>query len=137
MATTADAELILKLYDLRRETVCRQARDFFATWKPVSAEEVSTVLKGFNRKDNAWMRQATSYWEMAFSLANSGAVDADLFAKNCGEGLMFCLKCQWLKQRFPGVWERSMSEAETFLARSAIAQQKVEAIRPRLAAMLA
>lgn len=32
MASNADAQLIIQLYDLRREAVCRQARAFFVGW---------------------------------------------------------------------------------------------------------
>ena len=134
MATAADADLILKLYDLRREAVCRQARVWFAKWKPASAEEVRAVVNGGTREDNAWMRQSTSYWEMAFSIANCGAVDATLFTKNCGEGIFFATKCQWLKQKFPDVWGRTMAEAEAFIAKNPEAQQKVEMFKARLAA---
>ena len=133
MATTEDAQLILKLYDLRRETVCRQARAWFIGWKPASAEEVSAVANGWGREDNAWLRQATSYWEMAFSIANSGAIDAELFAKNCGEGVLLATKCQWLKEKYPDAWTRSMAEAETFIAGSAIAQKKAEIFKARFA----
>lgn len=132
MATHADADLILKLYDLRREAVCRQARAWFAAFAPASAAEAEAVQKDMSRADNAWLRQATSYWEMAFSIANSGAIDETLFSKNCGEGLLFCLKCQKLKERFPSAWLRTMPEAEAFLARSPIAQQKAEMLRKRL-----
>ena len=131
MASNADAQLILQLYDLRREAVCRQARAFFMGWIPTSAEEIRTVISGTTREDNAWVRQATSYWEMAFSFVNTGAVDETLFAKNCGEGLLFMLKCQWLKRRFPEVWTRTMAEAEAFCARNAEAQRKAELFKGR------
>lgn len=132
MATPADADIILKLYDLRREAVCRQARAWFAAWRPASGEEAGLVQGDPSRQDNAYLRQATSYWEMAFSLVNAGAVDEALFAKNCGEGIWFAVKCQWLKARFPGVWTRTMPEAEALLARNAVAQQKAEMFRKRL-----
>lgn len=134
MATNADAQLIIQLYDLRRETVCRKARAFFAGWIPTTAEEARTVGSGPGREDNAFVRQATSYWEMAFSFANTGAVDETLFAKNCGEGIYFAVKCQWLKAKFPEVWTRSMAEAEAFIARNAEAQKKVEMFKKRLPA---
>jgi len=137
MATAADADLILKLYDLRREDVCRQARAFFIRWKPASAAEVQAVATDFSRQDNAWLRQATSYWEMAFSLANSGAIDGDLFAKNCGEGVIFAIKCQLLKARFPDVWQRTMTEAETFMGANAAMKGRVDGIRKRVEGMMA
>ncbi len=133
MATAADADLILRLYDLRREAVCRDARKFFTTWKPKDEAEVQAALGDFSRQDNAFIRQATSYWEMAFSIVNSGAVDQDLFARNCGEGLIFCMKCQHLAKQFPGVWTRTMAEAELFISRSPLAAKKAEMFRARFA----
>ncbi len=132
MATHSDADLILRLYDLRRESVMREARAWFAGWMPATPEEAKAVL-AFGPGENAWMRQVTSYWEMAFSMANEGAIDAALFAKNCGEGLLFCAKCQVLKERFPGAWTRTMPEAETFIARSTVAQEKLAMFRKRFA----
>jgi hypothetical protein len=131
MATTADAELILKLYDLRRESVCRTARSFFAGWMPAVASEVKTVHNGIGRDDNAYVRQVTTYWEMAFSIANTGAIDEELFAKNCGEGVLFAIKCQWLKLTFADSWTRTMPEAEAFIAKNDIAKKKAEIMRTR------
>jgi len=131
MATHADADLILKLYDLRREEVCRAARKFFISWNPVSEHEAKQVHGDMSRQDNAYLRQATSYWEMAFSIANCKAIDTDLFSKNCGEGLIFALKCQHLAKKFPGAWTRTMAEAEAFIAGNAVAQKRCEMIKTR------
>jgi hypothetical protein len=131
MATVQDADLILKLYDLRREGVCRQARAFFAGWNPTNAEDVKKACSDMKWTENAYVRQSTSYWEMAFSIANEGAVNETLFAKNCGEGLIFAIKCQWLKAKFPDVWTRTMPEAEAFIAKNEIAKKKAEMFRSR------
>ncbi len=133
MATTADAELILKLYDLRREGVCREARKFFVSFNPESPADAKDLATNFARPENAFVRQATSYWEMAFSIANTGAIHEELFAKNCGEGVLFAVKCQHLKQKFPDAWNRTMAEAETFIAHNAIAKQKMEIFKKRFA----
>jgi hypothetical protein len=131
MANIADAELILKLYDLRREAVCRQARSWFAGWKP-DAAEAKAVLTNEKPQENAYLRQATSFWEMAFSIANSGAVDQDLFAKNCGEGVFFATKCQVLSERLGDVFTRRMGEAEAFIGKNKIAGDKVAMFRKRI-----
>jgi hypothetical protein len=131
MATTADAELIIKLYDLRREAVCREARRFFSSWAPASAEDVKALITDMAKSENAYIRQATTYWEMAFSIVNTGAIDEELFAKNCGEGLIFALKCQHLAKKFPGAWTRTMPEAEAFIAQNQIARQKAEMLAKR------
>jgi hypothetical protein len=132
MATHADAELVLKLYDLRREEVCRKARQFFAGWQPASDADVTSVCNDGAKQENAYFRQATSYWEMAFSIANSGAIDDELFAKNCGEGIFYALKCAHLRAKFPKSFTRVMTEAEAFISENATAQKKAEMFKARL-----
>ncbi len=92
--TAADGELILKLYDLRREAVMRQARtDVFAKFHPKSFEEFTAVLK-WDHPLNIAYRMVSSYWEMAAGLAKHGALHLDLFAENCGEGLFLFAKAE-------------------------------------------
>jgi hypothetical protein len=78
--TQADAELVLKLYDLRREPELRRARQFVVSefW-PQSADEYLAILSEFGTQRNAWYRQATSYWEMAASLVVRGVVNREIF----------------------------------------------------------
>jgi len=78
------ADLILKLYDLRREEVMRKARDWYMKeFHPGSAQDVVDVLRG---EHSAYFRMVTSYWEMAASFVNNGAIDWKMFmAANPGE----------------------------------------------------
>jgi hypothetical protein len=78
------ADLILKLYDLRREDLMRKAREWYSReFHPQSAEDVVNVLKG---EHSAYFRMVTSYWEMAASFVNHGAIDWKMFmAANPGE----------------------------------------------------
>ena len=86
-ATHRDAELILKLYELRREPVMREARSkLFTDFHPKSFEDVQAVMKPDHPVNTAY-RMVTSYWEMAAGLVRHGALHADLFAENCVEGL--------------------------------------------------
>ena len=72
------ADLILKLYDLRREEKLRQAREWFLTaFHPESAQEVLDVWSG---PASAPYRMVTTYWNMAASLVNNGAIDPKMFA---------------------------------------------------------
>ncbi len=80
-----DAELILKLYDLRREPVMREARAFIAQFSPKSLEDLLAVAMGAGSKENAYVRQVTGYWEMAASLVNRGAINRELALDNYGE----------------------------------------------------
>src|SRR5438132_5019252 len=77
--TAEDAQIIMKLYDLRREAEMRKARNWFAGFWPRSAEDVVQVINARGTQENAWFRQATTYWEMAASFVLRGAVSEELF----------------------------------------------------------
>ena len=84
-ATYHDAELVLKIYDLRREPVMREARNFFATFMPSSMDELMSVMFAFDRKENAYLRQVITYWEMVASLIVHGTLNAELAQDTMGE----------------------------------------------------
>jgi hypothetical protein len=87
MATAQDAELIIKLYDLRREETMRKARNFvFLEFFPNSADDVKALFSNQEHPEwNHYFRQATSYWDMAAAMVNHGAIDKDLFFDTNGE----------------------------------------------------
>ena len=72
----ASADLILKLYDLRREKKLRKARQWFAAQNWTSAQDVLDAARG---KDNAYFRMVTSYWAMVGALVLHGGIDAPMF----------------------------------------------------------
>jgi hypothetical protein len=89
-ATAADAELILKLYDLRREAEMRKARFWFAvTFLPQTADDVIKISSNFGSQENNWWRQVLGYWSMAASLVEHGALDRDLFLEPGSASEMF------------------------------------------------
>ena len=93
MATTADAEVVMRLYDLRREEALRKARQFMVfEFNPKTLEELRAVSRDARAKENVYWRQALSYWEMAASFVLRGAVDADLFLDCNGEGILLYAK---------------------------------------------
>lgn len=84
--TATDAELILKLYELRREARMRDARDFFAfKFFPASYDDILKIMAARGSDENAYLRQVTSYWEMAAAFVTQGALNAELFFETCGE----------------------------------------------------
>ncbi len=89
MATPQDAELILKLYELRTEATMREARKFVGTFNPATIDELLTLQRDGALQNNAYWRQALSYWDMAASFVLRGALDDELFADCCGEALFF------------------------------------------------
>jgi hypothetical protein len=85
-ATPHDAQVVLQLYDLRREAEMRKARNWFgAEFWPQSADDFIKVVNSFGSQENAWMRQVGSYWDMAASLVVHGALSEDLFLASSGE----------------------------------------------------
>ncbi len=83
--THHDAELILKLYDLRREPVMREARASMVTFSPKSFDDVLALVNAFGTKEQAYFRQVAGYWEMAASLVNRGALNRELALDNFQE----------------------------------------------------
>jgi hypothetical protein len=89
-ATVQDAELILKLYDLRREAEMRKARHWLtAEFWPQSADEFIKVVNSFPSQENAWLRQVGGYWDMAASFVLQGALNEELFLQPGCSGEMF------------------------------------------------
>ena len=77
--------LLLKLYDMRREPKLREARDWFMkNFHPQSMEDLMKICPP-GSDGNAYMRQVLSYWEMVASIANRGVIDPDFFFENTGE----------------------------------------------------
>jgi hypothetical protein len=88
MATPQDADLIIKLYELRRDETMRKARNYFAfEFFPSSFEDVKEVLTNIQEypQQNAYFRQVVSYWEMAAAMVNHGSIDQALFFDTNGE----------------------------------------------------
>ncbi len=87
MATPQDADLIIKLYDLRREKKMRLARHFFMTeFFPQTMDDVKALFTDVKHPEyNAYFRMMTSYWDMAAAMVNHGAIDRDLFFDTNGE----------------------------------------------------
>ncbi len=89
-ATAADAELTLRLYDLRRETEMRKARNWFAgEFSPRSFSDLEQTMMKFDSPQSQWFRQVLSYWDMAAALVLHGAFHPGLFYDTCGEA-WFC-----------------------------------------------
>lgn len=91
MSKHNDAELILKLYELRREKVMREARNWFFTFNPQSPQD---FLDALTSDKSGYYRMVVSYWDMAASLVNNGAIDAQMFNDANGEHLFVYSKLE-------------------------------------------
>jgi hypothetical protein len=90
--TTADAQLILQLYDLRREAEMRKARNWWAgEFFPQSADDILKVVWAMGTQENNWLRQVTGYWSIAASFVLQGALNEDLFLQPAFSGEMFLI----------------------------------------------
>ena len=86
------ADLLMRLYELRREPTMREARGWYARqFNPSSADEVLEVLRGPN---SAYFRMVTSYWEMAASFVNHGAINEEMFNDSNGEHIVAFAKIE-------------------------------------------
>ena len=91
-ATTADAQLILQLYDLRREPEMRKARHWWvAEFSPQNADEFMRVASATGTQENNWLRQVGGYWSMAALFVLQGVLSEELFLQPAISGEMFFL----------------------------------------------
>jgi hypothetical protein len=91
MSKYEDADLILKLYDLRREKTMRDARTWFLTFNPQDMQDFMDVLTS---DKSGLYRMVVSYWDMAASLVNNGAIDPQMFRDANGEHLFVYAKLE-------------------------------------------
>ena len=92
MSKAESAELILKLYDLRREATMREARSWMIAFFPESAADIIQAL--VSAETSAFYRMVTSYWDMAASFVNHGAIDEEMFADAHGEHFIIFSKIE-------------------------------------------
>jgi hypothetical protein len=139
-----DADLILKLYDLRRETVMREARNWWFTFNPTSVQDVMSTMTG---PQSGYMRMVLSYWDMACAMVVNGAIDEDLFNQTNGEHMVvymkiepvledlrkmfdnqdFCKSLETVVKGMPNIETRMASMRERFKQLAAMQAQQAQA----------
>jgi hypothetical protein len=134
--TAADAELILKLYDLRREPVMREARKYILNFAPQSIDDVMAVVEDSSSKENAYVRQVIGYWSMAASLVLHGALNEELARDNFMELLFVYAK---LEPFLPEIRKRTGMDSfganmQKFVESSPAARDRVARFQERFAA---
>lgn len=108
-----DADLILKLYDLRREESLRAAREKLTTefW-PKNAKEAVAIV-ALDHPLNRIYRQVSTYWEMVYRMARHGIIHGDFLVENNGEGLLLYAKVEpYLAEMRAATSPRSFQNAE-------------------------
>lgn len=129
LATPADAEIILKLYSLRTESVMRQARAWMTgEFWPATVEEFFAVVLNPADPHNALFRQVISYWEMAAAMVLHGAVSAELFVDCNAEGFFLLAKfahiLDGIRERNPGF----LTKTSELVRRSPAAAARYEVV---------
>jgi hypothetical protein len=140
LATPADAEIILRLYELRTETEMRNARAWMTgEFWPETAEDYFAVAANPADPHNAWLRQVLTYWEMAAAMVLHGAVSAELFVDCNGEGFFLLAKfspiLEAIREKNPGFLIKTSELPNRFSAaaqRYEAALKSAEAWRGRL-----
>ena len=137
--TPADAELLLKLYDLRREAEIRKARNWWLVdfW-PDTADDVMKIAQAMGTQENNWLRQVAGYWELAASLVVHGTVNETLFLEPACSGEMFLIFAklhpflQDIREKMQN--PRMLANVEKIIMKSKASRERVQGVEQRLAA---
>ncbi len=107
------ADLIIQLYELRREETLRAAREWYRKdFHPASAQDVLSTLRG---EHSAYFRMVTLYWEMAASFVNHGAIDWKMFMDaNPGEPVNVFVKLYPYLVQLRSMFASKYDETEAF-----------------------
>jgi hypothetical protein len=136
MSKHEEADLILKLYDLRREATMREARDwYFKEVNPESVADVTNVLFG---EHSGHLRMIWSYWDMAAALVNHGAISKDLFSDTNGEHMAVFLKTEpVLGEVRAAINPQILSQVEKLIDATAEGRERLATMRERIKQMRA
>ena len=132
MGKHEDADLILKLYDLRREPVMREARNWMFTFNPTSVQDVMEVMVG---EHSGHLRMVISYWDMACAMVTNGAIDEELFNQTNGEHIFVYMKIQPVIEGLRAMFDNQefLKNLETVVKRIPDIETKLPAMRERMA----
>jgi hypothetical protein len=130
------ADLLLKLYDLRREPTMRQARQWFGTFHPQSADDIAKVL---GSEHSAYFRMVTSFWDMAASFVNNGAIDEKMFNDANGEQIFIFARLEPFLEEYRTKTGQTyfLAQLEQLIMRAPNGRERLAAMRDRIKAMAA
>ena len=131
-----DAQVILQIYDLRREPVMRAARKYVVSelW-PQNYEEFKAVITGYGTEPNAWFRQVMTYWNMVAAMVLRGAVNEQLFYETNSEPYFLWAKFgDYIAQARKDQIDPEFLSHLDKLASKPAAKKRIKALRERLAA---
>ena len=136
MSKQEDANLILRLYEIRREPVMREARNWFFGFNPTNAADYMEAMMG---PQSGYLRMVISYWEMAASMVNNGAIDEQMFNDANGEHLFVYTKIEPVIEPMRAMFDNPdfLKNLQTLVKRIPDSEKKIAAMRERIAKMSA
>ncbi len=136
MSKHEEADLLLKLYDLRREATMRIARDwYFLEFNPESFADIKAALFS---EHSGHLRMVMSYWDMAAALVNHGAISIELFNDTVGEHLGVFAKVEpFLAEMRATFGPQGMASLEKLIDRTPDGRKRTADMRERMKAVRA
>lgn len=134
IASHEDAQLVLRLYELRREDRMRKAREWFQfDFNPESMADIKAILQS-RSEENTSFRMVTSYWDMAASFAVHGTLNAELLLESSNEMILVWAKLQPFiaEIREFGSLPAYLENIEKMMARVGWAQERVRWMQDRV-----
>jgi hypothetical protein len=132
--THADAEILLKLYELRRDDLLRKARNFVMfEFSPRTNEEFLAVASAFGTQEQTYCRMVWSYWEQAASLATHGVIHPDLFDEFSGELFFIYAKYKDFIPALRTITPTALLHVEKVANRNAASRERVQRVQKMIA----
>jgi hypothetical protein len=132
-----DAELVLKIYDLRREPVMRESRDAINKDFWPRNEKEAVAITDMTHPLNRQYRQVATYWEMVYGMAKHGVVHGDFLLDSNGEGLLLFARVEpYLEAIRAATSPRAFSKAEWIANSTDTGRALMETFRGRVKKML-
>lgn len=128
-----DANLALKLYDLRRETEMRKARNLIGRVVAGGAWEDIAALLDHEHPENAHLRQVTGYWEMVASFVLRGIFHPAVYLDTCSEGLFTLVCFKPHLERIREVWPHFLVRTEEIVRDIPALKERVDLLEARMA----
>ena len=140
--THDQANLLLRLFELRREPRLRQAREWFVRNYNAATLREATQKYPMGSETETNTRMTLSYWDMAVSFVNRGLIDEEMFFETSSEGWLV-----WDRIKEVAFEQRAAMKSPTFLAhlekyairfeewRERVAPGSIEVMRQRMTAM--
>ena len=141
MAVHAEAELILKLYELRRDETMRAGRNWFA--REFNPESMADIEQALFSEHSGHLRMVIGYWDMAAALVNNGAISVQLFTDTNGEHFGVFGKMEPFLKELRAAWgpnffvqlEKLIDSTPGGRERSGMIRERMKAMRARMAAV--